>query len=77
MYLFTNVPLDYTINIILDKTYKKKLIKTKLKHEELKLLLELCTKEMHFNFDGKIYNQAAGVCMGSSLGPVLAIMYFW
>ena len=29
--LFTNVPLDFTINLILEKVYKKKLVKTKLK----------------------------------------------
>ena len=42
--LFTNVPLDFTINLILEKVYKKKLIKTKLKKNELKKLLEMCTK---------------------------------
>ena len=73
--LFTNVPLDYTIKIILDKIYKKKLVKTKLKRGEMKLLLELCTKEMHFTFDGKIYKQVDGVCMGSPLGPVLANVF--
>ena len=49
--LFTNVPLDFTINLILEKVYKKKMIKTKLKKEELKELLEMCTKELHFSFD--------------------------
>ena len=73
--LFTNVPLEYTINLILDKVYKKKLIKTKLKRNELKLLLELCTKEMHFTFNGKVYKQVDGVCMGSPLGPVLANIF--
>ena len=53
--LFTNVPLELTIDLILKKVYWKKMIKTKLKREELKELLELCTKEMHFTFDGKIY----------------------
>ena len=73
--LFTNVPLDETIKLILDKIYKKKLIKTKLKRNEMKMLLELCTKEMHFTFDGKIYQQVDGVCMGSPLGPVLANVF--
>ena len=73
--LFTNVPLDFTINLILEKVYKKKLIKTKLKKNELKELLEICTKEMHFTFDGKIYRQTDGVCMGSPLGPVLANVF--
>ena len=73
--LFTNVPLDFTIKLILDKIYKKKIIKTRLKRHELKLLLELCTKEMHFTFDGKVYRQVDGVCMGSPLGPVIANVF--
>lgn len=73
--LFTNVPLDFTINLILEKVYDKKVLQTKLKREELKELLEICTKEMHFTFDGKIYRQSDGVCMGSPLGPVLANVF--
>ena len=73
--LFTNVPLDFTIDLILKKVYTKKMIKTKLKKEELKELLEMCTKELHFTFDGKIYRQTDGVCMGSPLGPVLANVF--
>ena len=73
--LFTNVPLEFTINLILEKVYKKKLVKTKLKKPELKELLEVCTKELHFTFDGKIYQQTDGVCMGSPLGPVLANVF--
>ena len=70
--LFTNVPLDFTIDLILKKVYREKKIKTKLKKAELKELLEICTKELHFTFDGKVYRQTDGVCMGSPLGPVLA-----
>ena len=70
--LFTNVPLDFTIDLILKKVYGKRMVKTKLKKAELKELLEMCTKEMHFTFNGKVYQQTDGVCMGSPLGPVLA-----
>ena len=73
--LFTNVPLELTIDLILKKVYQKKMIQTKLKKEELRELLELCTKEMHFSFNGKIYQQTDGVCMGSPLGPVLANVF--
>ena len=73
--LFTNVPLEFTIELILKKVYNKKLIKTKLKREELRELLRMCTKELHFTYDGKTYQQTDGVCMGSPLGPVLANVF--
>ena len=34
-------------------------------------LLLLCTKNVHFSYNGDIYTQADGVAMGSPLGPVL------
>ena len=73
--LFTSVPLDYTIELILDKIYKEKRIKTKLKRKDMKKLLEICTKEMHFSFNDVIYRQTDGVAMGSPLGPVLANVF--
>ena len=73
--LFTNVPLDFTINLILDKIYRLKAIKTKIKKEEFRVLLELCTKHMHFSYNGSIYRQVDGVAMGSPLGPVLANIF--
>ena len=35
-------------------------------------LLLLCTKNVHFGYNGDIYIQADGVAMSSPLGPVLA-----
>ena len=49
--LFTNVPIEYTIDVILDKVFNKRLIKTKLSKTELKKLLLLCTTELHFKFN--------------------------
>ena len=73
--LFTKVPLEYTIELILNKIYRDRIVKTKLKREEMKKLLQICTKEMHFSFNDVIYRQVDGVAMGSPLGPVLANVF--
>ena len=41
--LFTNVPLNKTIDLILRKVYTQQLIETKIKKHQLKALLLLCT----------------------------------
>ena len=41
----------------------------------MKKLLDLCTKELHFSFNGKIYKQIDGVVMGNPLGPVIANIF--
>ena len=70
--LFTNVPLNKTIQVILDRVYNKKQITTTLKKRTLKkLILDTCSKTA-FSFGGTIYEQKDGVSMGASLGPVLA-----
>ena len=38
----------------------------------MKQLLTLCTKNVHFTYDNKVYQQNDGVDMGSPLGPVLS-----
>ena len=73
--LFSNVPLDFTIRVILKKVYEDKVINTKLKKEQLKELLELCTKRLHFSFNGEMFQQSDGVAMGSPLGPVIANIF--
>ena len=46
--LFTNVPLEETINIILHKIYDEKKIETNIPQNVMKDLLYLCTKHVHF-----------------------------
>ena len=73
--LFTNVPLEFTIDLVLKKVYNKKMVKTKLKRNELRELLMMCTKELHFVFNGKTYKQKDRVCLGSPLVPLLANVF--
>ena len=53
--LFTNVPLDKTIDIIRKKVYEERKIKTNIPKTVLKELLYLCTEHLHFTFNDKIY----------------------
>ena len=70
--LFTNVPLRKTIEIILQRIYRDKLLHTTIcKRSMKKLLLDSCQKTI-FDFNGNMYKQLDGVSMGSCLGPVLA-----
>ena len=73
--LFTYVPLDFTINVILIRIYNENEIHTNIKRLEMKELLLLCTKNVHFTFNNDIYQQCDGVAMGSPLGPVVARIF--
>ena len=70
--LFRNVPLDATIDIVLKRIYDNREINTTINKREMKELIKLCTKDVHFNFNGTTYVQKEGVAMGSPLAPVLA-----
>ena len=72
--LFTNVPLEETLNICLDKLYSLA-DPPDLPRVVLRKLLQFATKKSHFLFDGKYYDQIDGVAMGSPLGPVLANLF--
>ena len=47
--LFTIVPFGYTTDIILRRIYRVKEINTRIYHEEMRELLLLCTKIVHFS----------------------------
>ena len=70
--LFTNVPSEKTIDIALERTYDHKEINTQITRPEMKELLTLCTKDVHFIFDNQVYQQNVGVATESTLRPVLA-----
>ena len=70
--LFTSVPLEKTLYIILDRVYKEKLVTTALRKRTLKKLIPDSCKKTAFSFNCNLYEQVDGVSRGSSLGPVLA-----
>ena len=75
--LFTNVPIDQTIDIIIQRAYNHKTIRPPhISQPTLRKLLQLCTKESPFMCpSGDLYLQIEGVAMGSPLGPTFANYY--
>ena len=67
--LFTNVPLDRTIDIILRKICDEEAICTNIKKQDMRNLLFLCTKNVHFSFNNELYIQTDGVAMSSPPPP--------
>ena len=61
--LFTNIPLEETINICVDKLFQNNTNVDNLNKESFRLLLELATLESVFNFDGTYCKQKNGVAM--------------
>ena len=74
--LFTNIPLDETIDICVKKLFKTPdtLVKG-ISKNDFRDLLNLATKESFFTFNNKFYIQVDGVAMGSLLGPILANIF--
>ena len=74
--LFTNIPLDETIEIIISKLFSEP---NNTFHgfskSEFKSLLSLATKSSTFLFDDKLYRQIDGVAMGTPCGPTLANIF--
>ena len=48
--LFTSIPLDKTIEIILQRIYNHNETTTQIPEKVMKELLLLCTKEVHFAY---------------------------
>ena len=65
IFLFTDVPLDATIDTVLQCIHDNREINTIINKREMKELIKLCTKDVHFNFNGAAYVLKDGVAMGS------------
>lgn len=70
--LFTNIPLDETIDIVTNKVYAGVESVNGLMKSDFRKLLSLSTQGAVFYFNGSYYRQTDGVAMGSPLGPALA-----
>ena len=72
--LFTNIPLEETINIQIDTIFEN-YPNVKFTRKELQKLFKMTTSETRFIFNNEIYDQISGVSMGSLLAPILANLF--
>ena len=72
--LFTNIPLQETIDIAINLIFNHN-PNLNITRKELKKLFLFATSQTHFIFNNKFYNQIDGVAMGSPLAPVLANIF--
>ena len=70
--LFTNIPLEETINISCDSLFSNEAKINNFNRNDFEKLFRMALQNNFFNFDGKIYKQTDEVAMGSPLGPSLA-----
>ena len=70
--LFTNIPLEETIDICVKNLYEGREIIDGISIDMFREFLTVALSNSCFIFDGELYCQTDGVSMGSPLGPHLA-----
>jgi hypothetical protein len=74
--LYTNVPVNETIDMALDIMYKpKKITDFPFDRTTTKKLLQIAVTSVPFRFLNECYLQNDGVAMGSPLAPILADIF--
>lgn len=75
--LFTNVPVDKTLNILKDKLLNDQDLNTRtnLSVNTIMELLTICIKTTYFQLNDKFFQQNFGMAMGSPLSPIISNIF--
>ena len=71
-FIWRYVSLNTTIEVILKRIYDNSKIITLITKKEMRELILVCVKGIHFTFDCKTYVPTNGLAMGSPICPVLS-----
>ena len=72
--LFTNIPLNETLDLAVDLILKNQ-PSLKISRHELRELFDFATAKTNFIFQGVVCDQVDGIAMGSPLAPILANLF--
>ena len=73
--LFTNIPLQETIDLCFKKLFEDKNFIDGLSKDSFREMLTVTMTESFILFDNEYYEQHDGVAMGSPLGPTFANIF--
>ena len=73
--LYTNIPLEETIQICLDKLMVENNTYNGFSRTEFETLLRYSCQDNYFFFNSQLYRQINGLSMGSSIAPILANIF--
>ena len=73
--LFTNIPLNESIDICVDNLYNDNENPPNIPKHDFRNLLNIAPRESFFTFNDKYYKQVDDAAVGSPLGPALANIF--
>ena len=72
---FPKLPIDATTDIIILCIYEFTEIDTRITKNEMRQLILVCTKNVHFKFHDDMFTQVDCIALGSPLAPILANIF--
>ena len=74
--LFTNIPVNFTINLIIDQLFPDSSSRVfSMNKQQFRKLLNWTCNHTTFQFKGKFYKQLDGMAMGFPLAPAMADIF--
>ena len=73
--MFTNVPIEETLDIVTNSIYENNGSFRNIQKEDFRKLLKVCVDDNHFQFNNKHYVQHEGFAMGSPLSAPMANIF--